>query len=487
MTTSAQSPAPPEQSGDVLLLRSATVVNTRDGSLTPDTDVLVQDGTITEVRPGIEIPDGLRARIVEARGLFVAPGYNDMHAHPLDQMPARSRDRDLRLLLAYGVTGFRQMSGSPGLLRARAERTLDLPRDGSRLLAMPGTVMVGPLNAGTREEGVATVRQQQAAGADFIKVAMTTPDVFFAAQQEALRLGLTIVGHLPQGIDVIEASRLGMKSIEHLGPGVGLFACCSTDPASVQPDPGGDVKLKAPPVKLPFMDRLIDRMVKKLVINPINQTKPEAVALVRRAVETYDSAMAHSLAARFVDDNTWQVPTLIRVKTQELSDDPAFEDAPELRHMDAQTLKRWRKATATFTKFPASTRATFRELYERQLQLTQAFDAAGVPMLAGSDTSGAGWVVPGASLHREFDELGRAGLSPLRILQMTTLKAAEFLGTTDTMGTVEPGRLADMVLLRGNPVESVENLHGVAGVVREGRYYSEVDLADIKEQAGEAR
>ncbi|MEU4656114.1 amidohydrolase family protein [Streptomyces sp. NPDC023723] len=488
MTTSRQlSPRSGEPERGSLLLRSATVVNTRDGGLAPDTDVLVRNGKITEVRPGIDAPERLRARIVDAKGMYVVPGYNDMHAHPLDQLPATSRDRDLRLLLAHGVTGFRQMSGSAGLLRARAEGTLGLPLDGARPLSMPGAVLVTPLNAGSREQVVATVRQQHAAGADFIKVAMASPDVFFAAQREALRLGLPIVGHLPQGIDVVEASRIGMKSVEHLGPGVGLFACCSTDPAGVQPDSDGDMKLKAPPVKLPFMDRLIDRMVKKLVINPVNRTTPGAVARMRRAVETYDSKMAHSLAVRFVDDNTWQVPTLIRVKTQQLADDPAFDQAPELRHMDAPTLKRWRKATARFSRFPAATRATFRELYDRQLQLTSAFDDAGVPMLAGSDTSGAGWVVPGASLHREFDELGRAGLAPLRILQMTTLRAAEFLGTTDTMGTVEPGRLADLVLLRANPVENVENLHGVAAVVRDGRYYAEAELAGIKERAPEDR
>ncbi|MFK0171527.1 amidohydrolase family protein [Streptomyces sp. NPDC090306] len=485
MTTSPQSPARESARDDVLLVRSATVVNTRDGSVTPGTDVLVRDGRITEVRPGIEAPERLRARVVDAKGLFVVPGYNDMHAHPLDQLPARSRDRDLRLLLAHGVTGFRQMSGSAGLLRARAEGTLDLPSDGARPLSMPGTVLVTPLNAGSPEQGVATVRQQHAAGADFIKVAMTTPEVFFAAQQEALRLGLTIVGHLPQGIDVVRASGIGMKSVEHLGPGVGLFACCSSAPAAVQPDAdgGGEDKLKAPPVKLPFMDRLIDRMVKRLVVNPVNRTTPQAVDRMRRAVDTYDSSMAHTLARRFVDDNTWQVPTLIRVKTQQIADDPAFAEAPELRHMDAPTLKRWRKATARFARFPESARVTFRELYDRQLQLTHAFDDAGVPMLAGSDTSGAGWVVPGASLHREFDELGRAGLSPLRVLQMATLRPAEFLGTIDTMGTVEPGRLADLVLLRANPVDDVENLHAVAAVIRDGRYYSETDLTAIKNRA----
>ncbi|WP_420309197.1 amidohydrolase family protein [Streptomyces sp. YS-B37] len=481
MTDSARPPAH-ETARDPLLLRSVTVVDTRTGSLTPDTDVLVRDGRITEVRPGIEAPP--RAAVVDARNRYVVPGYNDMHAHPLDQLPARSRDRDLRLLLAYGVTGFRQMSGSLDLLRRRADGTLDLPLDGARPLTMPGAVMLTPLNAGTPEQATATVREQHAAGADFIKVALATPPVFFAAQAEARRLGLTIVGHLPEGIDVAEASRLGMKSIEHLGPGVGLFACCSTDQDGVRPDPAAGAP-KLPVTKLPFMDRLVDRMVKRMVVNPITMAKPASVERMRRAVDTYDAALAHLLAARFVDDDTWQVPTLIRVKTQELADDPDFAEAPELRHMDAPTLKRWRQATGRFEKkFPAAARATFRELYERQLQLTHAFDEAGVPMLTGSDTSGAGWVVPGASLHREFDELGRAGLSALRILQMTTLRAAEFLGTTDTMGTVEPGRLADLVLLDANPVERVENLHRVVGVVRDGRHYAQDELSGLKDGTG---
>jgi imidazolonepropionase-like amidohydrolase len=79
--------------------------------------------------------------------------------------------------------------------------------------------------------------------------------------------------------------------------------------------------------------------------------------------------------------------------------------------------------------------------------------------------------VPGYSLHQEFDELARAGLSPLRVLQTVTLDAAEFLGRTSTLGTVEPGKQADLVLLDRNPVERVQNLHGVAGVVRAGRFH----------------
>ena len=113
----------------------------------------------------------------------------------------------------------------------------------------------------------------------------------------------------------------------------------------------------------------------------------------------------------------------------------------------------------------------------RQLHLVRIFDEEGVPMMAGSDVSGSGWEIPGFALHQEFDQLNAAGLPPLRILQMTTINAAEFLGQADTMGTVEPGKDADLVLLRANPVDHAANLHNIAGVVRAGRYYSSQMLA----------
>lgn len=482
MTTRSQTAGRPMQEHQPVLLRSATVVDTRDGTRHRETDVLVRGATIAEVRPGID-GDGVQGvRVVDARGLYVVPGYNDMHGHPVGQSP-RHQTRDLELMLAYGITGFRQMSGSIKLLHDRAAGALDLPESGPALLATPGPLLITPLNAATEEQAVATVREQYDAGADFIKVAMVTPDVFFAAQAEALRLGLPIVGHLPPGIDVLRASRLGMKSIEHLGPGVGLFACCSPHGAHVEQGAGGGPKVKVPPFKLPFMEQIMGRVVKKLVLNPINRTNPEDVERLRRATDSFDDDLARKLAERFIEDGTWQVPTLIRVKTQQLCDDPDFAEDPALRYMDAGTLKSWKKATAKFTEFSAETRATFRTMYDQQLRLTGIFDEAGVPMLAGSDCSGAAWVVPGRSLHREFDELASAGVSALRVLQMATLRAAEFLGSTATMGTVEPGKNADLVLLEADPVESVQNLHRVAGVVRAGRHYPAADLTALKERA----
>jgi imidazolonepropionase-like amidohydrolase len=117
--------------------------------------------------------------------------------------------------------------------------------------------------------------------------------------------------------------------------------------------------------------------------------------------------------------------------------------------------------------------------------MVRIFDEEGVKMMAGSDVGGSGWEIPGLALHQEFDQLAAAGLTPLRILQMATINAAEFLGRTDTMGTLEPGKDADIVLLGADPVENVAHLHDIAGVIRAGRYYSAETLTSTIESIAE--
>ena len=150
-------------------------------------------------------------------------------------------------------------------------------------------------------------------------------------------------------------------------------------------------------------------------------------------------------------------------------------------------VRGWSKAAKKFSGFPASARQTFRAVYGVLLNLTKVLDEAGVPMLAGSDSGGAAWEVPGLALHQEFDELARAGLSPLRVLQMTTWRAAEFMNATDVTGSVAAGKHADLVLLDANPVESVDHLHRIRGVVRGGRYLGPADLDALKKKVAATR
>src|SRR3984957_5317533 len=294
MTVAATPPG-----GRPLALRNVTVVDTRDGALAPGVDVLIADGiirAITTADPAAPTATPTDAEVVDGSGRYLIPGLLDMHAHPLnDKHPVGG----LELMLAHGVTGFRQMSGSPQLLRERSAGTLPLPADSPALVALPGSLLT-PLNAGTIADAVTAIRGQAAAGADFIKVALITPQVFFPAVAEARRLGIPVAGHLPTGIDVERASRAGIKAIEHLGPGLTIIAGCSTDEVSLAEAIAALPALRLPSVKLPFMDRILMRVLRRVVINPVNRSTPAEVEVLQQAVDTFSEERAAELAEQFV-------------------------------------------------------------------------------------------------------------------------------------------------------------------------------------------
>lgn len=466
-----------------LVLRGTTVVDTRTGATTPSRDVVVVGNRIEAVLPAdTRDASTSRARVVDARGTWLVPGFNDMHAHALESSdPSGTHE----LMLTFGVTGYRQMSGSPDLLRRRRDGALDTSTHAPALLATPGALLT-PLNAATPDAIRATVREQAEQGADFIKMGMVAADVYPAGQEEANRIGIPFGGHLPTLTDSLEASAAGIRFIEHLGPGIGVIANCSADEERLRAELAAVPQPRIPTVRLPYMDKVFAAVLKRIVVSPMMRSSPEMVAVIEHAVDTFDEDRARAVAATFTANETWQSPTLIREKTNELGDDPAWATDPDLRYVSEKTLKLWRRTGEKFRALPESTLVVFHALYDVQLRLTKVLAEEGVPMIAGSDVTGASWEVPGASLHQEFDELARAGLSPLKVLQMTTLDAGRFL-RLDDLGVVEAGALADLVLLGADPTTDISHLHCVTGVVRGGRHLSRADLDAIQERVSAQR
>jgi hypothetical protein len=295
--------------GERTILQGTTVIDVHDGSAHRAVDITIDGGRIASITPTTDHYPGL-VTVIDARQTYAVPGFCDMHAHPLSDR--RDAAPALRLMLACGVTGFRQMGGSRKLLDDRSNGTLVLPVDGAALLSTPGDVLL-PFNAGSETVALQSVRQQAEAGADFIKVAVVTPQVFFAAQAEAARLGLTTVGHLPVGIDVRAASDGRMRSIEHLGPGVGIVAACCDHQSAIEQAVADRPAPKFPTVpRLPFAERLMEmliaRVMAKTVINPVLLAKPADAELIADAGESFNDGKARELARTFAADQTWQCP-----------------------------------------------------------------------------------------------------------------------------------------------------------------------------------
>ena len=183
----------------------------------------------------------------------------------------------------------------------------------------------------------------------------------------------------------------------------------------------------------------------------------------------------------FVKNQTWQVPTLIRVRTQVYGDDAVYRKDVNLKYLNNKSQALWEKLGQEFEKkMPARTKGILRKFYAKQLAVTGMIKKAGVKIMAGSDLGGI-WILPGFGLHGEFQELAKAGLTPLEVLQATTLNGAEFLGREAKMGTVEEGKDADLVLLDANPLVDVANLGRIFSVVLNGKYFSKSALQSMKD------
>ena len=163
------------------MLNGVTIVDTHTGKLARNQSVAIDGGKIVQIARAGAIKPGAGTKAIDARGKYLVPGYLDMHVHSFN---APDPTASLELMLANGITGVRQMSGSPEFLAKRRDGQLILPADGPELLAMPGTVLTGA-NAGTPQVAIAEVDRQKEMGADFIKVIDVRPDPFFAALAEA--------------------------------------------------------------------------------------------------------------------------------------------------------------------------------------------------------------------------------------------------------------------------------------------------------------
>jgi predicted dinucleotide-binding enzyme/cytosine/adenosine deaminase-related metal-dependent hydrolase len=455
-----------------LAIRGAWVVDVTDGSLHPDQTVLIQGNRIAAIGPttAIAVPQG--AEIVDAAGGYLIPGLWDMHTHLLWSTEEGERlwvkmpheldswtlwehyyAPSLDLLIANGLTGIREMWGNPDIARrvqAEAEAGVRLvPRmimAGHRVDGAP-PLWPGALVAATPERGRALVDSLAAAGADFIKpYSHLAPDVYFAIVERARERGIAVAGHVPFRVPASAAVAAGQRSFEHL---IGILQGCSSEEA-----------------------RLID--LSREQIEAAGHEDHERVAELDRewkvrvlATQNHDDCRA--LLATLVRSGTWQVPTLVLNRGLAYLDDPDFAADPRLKYIPPAWRESWLPENDPYLLSTVEGYQLRRQHHARKMEITGLAAQVGVGIMAGSDTPNA-FVFPGFGLHDELELLVEAGLTPLQALQAATLNPARYLEATDSLGTVTPGKLADLVLLDANPLEDIRNTRRIRAVVLDGRY-----------------
>ena len=439
------------------VIQNATIVSTKDGSLTTGMTIVINGGKIQQITGGPVQTTGT-AVAIDATGQFVVPGFLDMHTHASNSLS--HPPGDFPVLLANGITGIREASGSPQLIQAVHQQNTAVVAGqvaAPEVLIMPSVIFGG--QASTDPAARQFVDARIAEGADYIKATGGNSVAFLAVLDEAKKQGTYAAGHLTPFVSALDSSNAGYHSFEHLGGGTGLLMDCATDQANIR---AGLLANLVPPAPNAINPRLYDG----------NQYAP----YYQRIIDTYSTAQCQTLAQAFVKNNTWQTVTLIRLKTQDYGNDSVFRTDPNLMYVDKTRRALWESIASQYaaTITPGAL-TTLHNFYALQLKVVKLMQDAGVSMLAGSDLGG-GLVIPGFSLHQEFKELARAGLTPLQVLQMTTTNGAQFVGRQTTMGSIDVGKNADLVLLSANPIADVANLDKISAVVMRGKYYSRSTL-----------
>ncbi len=425
--------AKPDRIPAPLALTHVTIIDVTGGELRRDMTVVITDDRISAIGASTTLSVPADAKVIDATGQFLIPGLWDMHVHWYR--------RDMfTLFIANGVTGVRQMFGNSDLLRWRDEIAKDSLLGPRMIVASP--IIDGPepiwpnsISVSNKEEGPKAVRRVKQWGADFVKVYALLPrDAYFGIADEAKQQGITFAGHVPYSVSAREASEAGQKSIEHL---TGILIACSDKEKEVR-------------------DELL------------RTRSPDARArAVATALTTYDEKKAADLFARFAKNQTWQCPTLTVLRSNALFDYEKFWRDGRLRYIPKQMQQRW-SLRRDHRSEDAKTGA--KKVLQKEFEIVGAMQKAGVPILAGTDTANP-FCFPGFSLHEELALLVIAGLTPVEALRSATLNPAKFLGMDKTLGTIEVGKFADLVLLDANPLEDIRNTQKIKAVVSNGRLF----------------
>jgi imidazolonepropionase-like amidohydrolase len=312
-------------------------------------------------------------------------------------------------------------------------------------------------------EARAAVRALKARGVDFIKVqAKLSRESYLAVADEAKHQGISFAGHVPESMNAGEVSDAGQRSLEHLSPALpgdaGILLACS----------GQEAELRQALAALSAAEQKPDANQEEL--------RARTRELQAKLLDSYSPTKADALLARLARNRTWVVPTLIFSQSyRPLSPQDLGQDVP-LQYVPAATRQRWEERRKRYVESaPPETFTLTRRVAEKSLALAAALHRAGVPLLAGTDSFD-GFDISGFSLHQELALLVQAGLRPTEALQTATTNPAKFLGREHDAGTVEVGKMADLVLLDANPLEDIRNTRKIRGVVLHGRFFDRVAL-----------
>jgi hypothetical protein len=269
-------------------------------------------------------------------------------------------------------------------------------------------------------------------------------EAYFAIAQEAKKQGIAFAGHVPAGITATEASDAGQRSIEHLSD---VAVSCSSDQEALQ------------------------RALTEGLLKEDNSSAIRDLTVTEtRALNPYDRDKCARLAALFVKNGTWHDPTLVTLRVNAFINDESFLRDERLRYIPRALREERNPKNSEFSKaMTVEEIAEAKRAFPVFLKIVGEMHRAGVQLLTGTDAPAVPYCFPGFGVHDELALFVEAGLSPMEALQTATLNPARYLRVQDSLGTIETGRIADLVLLDADPLRDIRSTRRIDSVIVRGK------------------
>ena len=411
----------PKPTGPLALV-GGTLIDVGGNPAIPNAVVLIEGDRLVAAGPRstIKIPGG--ATIVDVTGKFLLPGLWDMHAHlyqaefgPTYLAAGITTARDVGHDIEFG-TGLRDA--------AKEKRGL-----GPRML-LAGYIdgknesHSFDVQVETPDEARAAVQRYKNAGYEQIKIRNNVkPETLKVICVEAHRLGMTVTGHVPDGMNALQAVEAGMDQLNHIN-----YVESGFFPRRDRQNPPVTINLNAPNVTNAV------KFFKEhgTVIDPTDAVLELMLRPMNTPIETFEPGIT-------------KVPPELIVQINKKGE--SADQAEGLRMVVDVLLK-----------------------------ITGALHRAGVPIVAGTDVG-----VPGHTLHRELELYVKAGFTPLEAIQAATIVPARVMKLDGEVGTIESGKRADLIVVEANPLDSISNIRKVRFVVTQGRLF---DCAKLWQSVG---
>jgi imidazolonepropionase-like amidohydrolase len=409
---------------ETLALVGGTLIDGTGKNPLPDSIVVIEKGQIVAAgsRKEVKIPRG--ATKIDARGKTILPGLWDMHSH-FEQVEWGP------IYLAAGATTVRDCGNEFEFITAVRDAIAQGRGLGPRLLLAGIVDGTGPLALGvervdTPERAKMWTDKYHEANFQQMKIYSSVKlEELKVVAEEAHRLGMTVTGHVPEGLTAYQTVDAGQDQINHI-------------------EYIADIMLPALPANASRLDRL-------KASGDIDLNSPEAQKAISFLVQ-HGTVVDPTLALfEFFTANTSKPPVTIEPGVAKV--------APELASILAETGP------------PSPAAPLFEKLVQKYVAIVGALHHSGIPIVAGTDQT-----VPGHSLYREIELYVQAGFTPMEAIQSATIVPARVMGLDKELGTVETGKRADLIIVDANPLESIHNIRKVEFVITNGVMYNCAEL-----------